>query len=215
MKRHIGKLKNTDARCVVVFMQLPERPTHALIIPVEGLSPRVEQAVMGVVESREGQAAPTLAFVLERRLFPDTGKNMLTSLHNAGLLKDVPIDQVIMLPRPNMPFPLKDIIEQMGGTVISDNSTLPLPEEALGEKFNSHTENAKVETSDERKNIALNLLRQADDLSNEANRKRNEAYRFAPELREVADVGEVAAVEIAIPVTATKEVKRGTKKDKV
>lgn len=210
MKRHIGKLKNTDARCVVVFMQLPDRPTHALIIPVEGLSDRVEQALMGVVESREGQAAPTLAFVLERRLFPDTGKNMLVSLHNAGLLKDVPVDQVIMLPRPNMPFPLKDIIEQMGGTV----PTTPLPpadDTSALEKYNPHTENSKVQTAEERKNIALNLLRQADDLLAESNHKRREAYRFAPELNTDGVKAETALVEEETVIIPVEKIKRAKK----
>jgi hypothetical protein len=179
MKRHIAKLRNTDQRVVVLFMQIPDRSDHALVAPMENLSSHVEQLLMEIVESAEGQADPTLANVLGRRLVGNTGKSMLQVLHESQLLRAVHIDQVIMYPQPNMPFPLRDIIEKIGP------NTLPPPsDETLeaNEKFNPHNNNAAARAVEERLAIAKNLLAEAEDLQDAATRKRQDAYRIAPEL---------------------------------
>lgn len=189
MKRHIGKLKNTDQRVIVVFMQLPERPDHALIVSTDNLNPRLEQAVMDIVDSDEGQNDSILANVLARRLMPDSTASVLNVLHESGLLRTVHVDQVVMYPRPNMPFPLRDILEQMG-------DKLPIPtRETVEEKFNPHVNNVNARTDEERVNIAKNLLVEADLLSSEAEKKRQTAYSVAPELNPKANKAERKLVE--------------------
>lgn len=189
MKRHIGRLSNTDQRCVVVFMQIPGREDHALVVSTDNLAPRLEAAVMDVVDSVEGQSDAVLGRVLGRRLLPDTGENLMTVLHNQNLLRAVHVDQVTMYPMPNMPFPLRLIIEQMGGV---------LPEQEAGQgrddKFNQHQNNVDARSTEERRAIARNLLIEADLHQQDANRKRAEAYKFAPELN--PEKGKKAAVKI-------------------
>lgn len=144
LKRHVGQIKNTGQRCVVVFMQLPERPDHALVIPTDSLPDRVEHAVMQILESPEGQANPCLAHVMNARLMPEMGRSVLRYLHETGRLQAVPIDNMVMLPMPNMPFPLRKIIEDMGGVVTPAPAPVAAPVEtqlspqALAEAYQGH-----------------------------------------------------------------------------
>jgi hypothetical protein len=178
MKRHIGKIKNTDQRCVVVFMQIPGKEDHALVVSTDNLPPRFEQALMDIVESTEGQADAVLANVLSRRLLGDTGQPVLQALHESGFLRTVHIDQVVMLPLPNMPFPLRQIIIDMGGT-----APVSMEPQAVAEKFNPHTTNADAADAQTKLGLARGLLIEAEMLEGDARRKREQAYRYAPELK--------------------------------
>lgn len=205
MKRHIGKLVNTDQRCVVVYMQIPGREDHALIVATDHMHPRFEQAVMEILESPEGQADPVLANVLARRLMPESGKSVLQAMHEMGILTPVHVDRVIMLPQPNMPFPLRQIIEGMGNTLPKvDDSIEPQP------KFNPHTANTQAMSDENRAAIARNLLVEADLLEGDAKRKREQAYAYAPELRPA----EPPASAAPAPVTEEPAVVEPAKADK-
>lgn len=113
-QRHIGRMARTDQRLIVIFMQIPDREDHALIVASDSLPPRFEQALMQVVQSPEGQNAQDLGTVLARRLMPDTNASLLTTLHTAGLLQPVPVDNIVMFPLPNQAYPLRKILESMG-----------------------------------------------------------------------------------------------------
>lgn len=211
MKRHIGKIKNTDQRCVVVFMQIPGREDHALVVSTDTLPPRYEQALMQIVESPEGQNDPSLANVLDRRLMPDTGEKILEAMHNNGFLRAVPIDQVIMLPMPSMPFPLRSIIEKMGGTVPNSPATAQdVTETAADEKFNPHGANAQALTAESKAGIARMLLIEAEDLEAIAQQKRQQAYAYAPEIASVASGASVGEKIIAETTTKKTRAKRKT-----
>ena len=206
MKKHLGKLVNTDQRCVVVFMQIPGREDHALIVQTDNLNPRFEQAIMDVVESPEGQADPVLANVLGRRLLPESGKTVLQSLHEAGLLRTVHIDQVVMLPMPNMPFPLRTIIEGMG------NTKLPPPSAeaaAQQEKFNAPAVNLAASSVEERMGIAKGLLIEAELLQADADKKRKMAYQYAPELAPKVQKAEPVSLDNVVKKAAPR--KKATK----
>lgn len=193
MKRHIGRLVNTDQRCVVVYMQIPGREDHALIASTDSMHPRFEQAVMEILESPEGQSDPVLANVLARRLMPESGKSVLQAMHEMGILTPVHVDRVVMLPQPGMPFPLRQIIEGMGNTLPKIDDTIePQP------KYNPHTVNTQALSDENRVAIARNLLVEADLLDGDAKRKREQAYAYAPELR---PADPVAAAPVAAPVT--------------
>ena len=179
MKRHVGKMVNTDQRVVVAFMQIPGREDYALVIPTDTLPTRYEQAVMEILESPEGQAAETFADVLHRRLMPDNGKPVLQALHEGKMLKDVPVANVMMLPQPNMPFPLSSVLESMGRKI--PVSATPQPNYAV-EKYNQIQVNQRIEGVENRRAVAQNLLIEADMLEGEARKKRERAYSVAPEM---------------------------------
>lgn len=183
MKRHIGKIINTDQRVVVVFMQIPGREDHALVVSTDNLPPRFEQYLMEVVESPEGQQDPTLANVLGRRLMPDSTNTVLQAMHDTGYMRAVHIDQVMMYPMPNMPFPLRRIIESNNGSIPASTAVPAAAKAQTAEdKYNQHADNLAAYSADERANIARNLLVEADLLQSDADRKRAMAYRYAPEL---------------------------------
>lgn len=213
-KRHIGKMTNTDQRCVVVYMQIPGRESHSLVVGTDNLPLSIESYLMQVLESPEGQADPTLANVLGRRTMPDTGVNLLQTLHNVGLLQAIPIDNIVMLPMPNMPIPLRQIITDMGGKVPEADAP---PEAPLNEreKFNPYGQTQQTETSNQNRGIASNLLVEANLLEQEAQRKRDQAYQYDPTLRPQALTPvEAAPAPIAIEITdgSEKTVEKGLKK---
>jgi hypothetical protein len=176
MMRHVAKVSNTDQRCVVAFMQIPDRPDHALICPTDNLPPRYEQAVMEVLKSAEGQNEEIFAVALSRRLMPDTGKDILTTLHENGLLQAVETSRILMMPRPNQPVKLTDILQQLG-RVPGDPSHEEL------DKFNPHTNNLRAGDSEQRRAIAQNLLLEAQMLENDAKKKREKAYSYDASLK--------------------------------
>jgi hypothetical protein len=213
MKRHLARMANTDQRVVVVFMQVPGREDHALVVATDNLPPRWEQFLMQVVESPEGQSEPDLGLVLGRRLMPDTTDTLMAALHSAGLLRAVPINNVIMFPEPNRPYPLSTILRGMGRIIPEEyaaadeimEAAKPAPKPAAkapqqahdpykahdpytspnhgDTKFNPHTANHNVSASEDNTGIARGLLMEAEMLETEARHKRERAYSQAPHLR--------------------------------
>lgn len=198
MKRHIGKIRNTDRRCVVAFMQLPGREDHALVIDTEALPDRYHDALMEVVDSPDAQQSPTLATVLSRRIMPDTGADIMTTLHHAGYLMPVPVANIVMYPMPNMPFPLQSIIDANGGSL--NHGVNPSQADQPYEKYNPVVSNQEAEASQGMRGMALNKLAEAELLEAEANRKREEAYRYDPSLRPQSK-----ALRAELPATSANE----------
>lgn len=181
MLRHVAKLANTDQRCVVAWMQIPQREDHALVIPIDNLPARMEQAVMDVLHSPEGQNEETFAMALSRHLMPDTGEDIFRTLHTSNRLVAVPVSQVLMLPRPNQPVKLSTVLEQLGR--LPNQQGQSLTEDYATHKFNPHLANQQAESAENSRNIARNLIVEAEMLEADAKRKREQAYGFDPVLR--------------------------------
>lgn len=180
IKKHVGRIKSSDQRCVVVFMQLPDNKEKALIINSEALPPRFEQLLQEVVDSAEGQRERDLANAMARRTVPETGRTVLEEFHRRGLLRAESIDNVVMMPRSNTPFPLRDILKQMG-EIDSVQGAAKAPE--VNSKHNQVTANMTADKAEERLHLGNNLLMEARMLEAEAQKKREQAYRHAPSLR--------------------------------
>jgi len=181
MMRHVAKIARTDQRCVVVFMQIPGREDHALVVPTDSLPPRFEQAVMDVLQSPQGQQEENFGVVLSRHLLPDTGQNILEALHTQNRLLPVPVQQVLMMPTPNQPVKLSSILESLGR--LPDQQTKGLMEEYATEKFNPHLNNQMAESNENTRSIARNLIVEAEMLELEARKKRDRAYGIDESLR--------------------------------
>lgn len=219
LKRHAGKLLNTDQRVVVVMMQIPGREDHALVCPTDTLPPRYEQAVRDLLESNEGQSEEMFANLLSRRFMPDTGRTVLQTLHEENRLIPVPVSQVVMLPHPARPFPLEQILAAMGRKVPASTATtnavappmpvaqpqaqalaeaaLPQAKPPTTEKFNPHVVNQQAHVSDQNVGTAKNLLIEAEMLEADAQSKRSRAYAMAPSLRPAAAEPTVVAQPVA------------------
>lgn len=209
MKRHFARMANTDQRVVVVFMQVPGKEDHALVVSTDNLPPRWEQALMSVADSPEGQGDPDLGNVLGRRMMPDSTETILQALHGAGLLLPVPINNVIMFPEPNRPFALRQILQAMGRIAPDEFAQVdklneaaaakaapkvspvgqhktpvdPFAAPAADTKFNPHTANQSADVSSGDTAIAHGLLMEAEMLEADARAKRERAYQQAPHLR--------------------------------
>ena len=175
MKRHIGRMANTDQKIVVVFMQIPGKEDHALVVSTDNLPPRMEQYMMQILESPEGQGDENLGNVLGRRLMPESTDTLFQTLHNQGFLKSVPVDNVIMYPAPNQPHPLRGILENLGRLAPKTN--------AETEKYNPYVTNQGASTKEDGLGVANNLLVEAELLEEEARKKRERAFSYAPQLR--------------------------------
>jgi hypothetical protein len=229
MKRHIARMANTDQKVVVVFMQIPDRADHALVVAVDNLPPRWEQHVMQIVESPEGQSDPDLGNVLNRRLMPDSTETVLFALHQAGLLLPVSIDRVIMFPEPNRPYALRQILQAMNRVVpdeydavdrLNESTSAKHVANQVGQqrtpvdpyatvadtKFNPHTANQDATVSEGNAGIANGLLIEAEMLESEARAKREKAYTYAPHLRPQVkkSLRAAAPIEAAPAPVATK-----------
>lgn len=202
MNRHTAKIVNTDQRCVVVYKQIPGREDHALVVATDSLPLRLESALISLVESNEGQQELELSRLLGRRLLPETGTTVLQTLHEHGLLHRVHIDNIVMMPVPNMPFPLRQVIENTGGVVPTADPALADASAALvaqkererqevaareaQAKFNPYAETTARDVNENQKAIAQGLIIEAEMLEADAQRKREQAYMHNPGLRPAA-----------------------------
>ena len=184
--KHVGMIANTNKKIVVVFNQIPDREDHSLVVDMEALPERIHDPIESVLKSSEGQQAHDLGHVLSRRYFPDTTEIILQHLHEAARLQAVPLESVIMLPRPNSPVPLKDILIHANKYVEkTDPDTQTMSPEEVAEKFdkfNQHALNQQIDTNTDAVERAQNLLIEADMLQEEVNAKRQQAYRLNPSL---------------------------------
>lgn len=190
MYRHTGQLNNTGKNVVVVFMQLPEDPTHALVIDTDALPDMYNEALRKVVESTEGQQAKNLADVLARRPSPDgSSTSMLVKFHQSHRLQKVPVTNVTMVPRRGVRWPLTDVISAMASqeTVPQGFDDLdPETKAAVAadlKKFNVHAVNSENDNAGAIKAQAANLLEMARMLEMDAQSKREQAYRIDPSLK--------------------------------
>ena len=183
--KHVGKITNTDKRCVVVCPRLPGAPDKSLVVDTDALPDSLHQALMGIVEG-EGQMQPKLDELLSRRMMPDTRLDVLNTLHQRGHLQTVSVDNLSLTPRPNIEVPMRDVVAHM---TIDENMRSPIPEATNPtmdprDVASMYEENQNITQDDNRLAVANGLIFEARLLEEDARKKREEAYNMAPELRE-------------------------------
>ena len=62
--KHVGRIKNTGRRCLVVFRTLPNDAFNCLIIQTESLEPDYHDQLISVVDSAAAQSANEFSEVL-------------------------------------------------------------------------------------------------------------------------------------------------------
>lgn len=97
--KHIGKIKNTGTKVLVVFRTLPGESNTALVLPVSQLPDSYHDSLMSLVETAEAQDAFELGEIMFARNFPD-GRPMLLAMQADNRLQKVATDTVMMLPTP-------------------------------------------------------------------------------------------------------------------
>lgn len=130
--KHVGRIKNTGRRCLVVFRTLPNDAFNCLIIQTESLEPDYHDQLISLVDSAAAQSANEFSEVLARSIFSD-GSTMLPSLHVKGLLTKIATDQVEMIPNMQTTILLSELnqaIAEQQGVSIQDLAMRGSPKEA-------------------------------------------------------------------------------------
>jgi hypothetical protein len=208
--KHVGRIKSTGRRCMVVFRTLPGDAFNCLVIMSDSLDPGYHDQLISLVESNAAQSANEFSEVLARATFSD-GSTMLPSLHVKGLLSKVATDAVEMVPNMQSTILLSElnqIIAQQAGVSVQDlaiknnsNQNVEIQELAkvkdispttgntdpIGDQNVSKTTSASVNdqplTDDA---LAKKFRSDADRLSKEAAELRRQAEALAPTKKKVA-----------------------------
>lgn len=201
--KHVGIIENIGRRCIVVFRQIYDEkgnilePDNCLVTETDSLPDYVHQDIMSIVESEPAQRTGNLYEVLARTRLSD-GSISLSWLAANGRLKKVKTSNVMLAPDSNTKIKLSKInriieLEKSGYTqrdieriIQDDTDDAPRKkeridstnyEEKLVEQVTPAVDNVLTD-----KEIAQNLLNQADHFTKEAARLKEEAYRISPDL---------------------------------
>lgn len=211
--KHVGRIKNTGAKVLVVFRTLPGESNTALVLPVAQLPDSYHDSIMEVVETDQAQESFEFGEIMFIRAFPD-GRPMLQAMQADGRLQKVPTDNVIMTPTPNDSVELAQlnilIAEQKNCTVddlytfvsgapkksdatVQDVAEVkdiaPAVDPDIPAPLRAQASNTEA-LSD--KDIAKSYRSQADAMYKEAARLRKEADALDPPQKKAAKVKESA-----------------------
>ncbi len=192
LTKHVG-IDTANSRVALIMTVLPDTE-DCLVVNTDRLPSDLKENFTHILGSQEGQTAINLADVLARRLYSDSGKNMLQTLHEYGYIRKASIDEIHMTPSPAYKIPLRTVLVEsniIARPVVAEDTT----------KFNPHHYNAQAANVGEALGTARNLLIEADLLEQSAREKREQAYNYAPSLRPGAPAPTDKAEPIDIPFT--------------
>lgn len=182
--KHVGKMKNNNAKVAVVYRTLPGDAFHALVVGTSSLQESYHDALMSLIQSASGQEANELAEILVARKFPD-GSNMLQFLHAQGYLKKVPTDGVLMTPTPNDSVSLDQLNE-----LLAQQKGVSVDELALTDGVNPNPKTKKeLEPKPETENVAQSLTQESIEnmTPTQLRSKADALFKQAQQLRKQAD----------------------------
>lgn len=193
--KHVGKIKNTGAKVLVVFRCLPGDTGTALVLPTATLPDSYHDSIIPLVESEQGQDAFEFGEIMFTRHFPD-GRQMLSAMQQDGRLQKVPTESVVMTPSVNSELPLSELnaliaeqrgvaIDELPNLVAGGSSRNPDKSETKSDSLEILEESttvaqAPVNEALSDKDLAKSYRSQADALYKEAAKLRREADELDP-----------------------------------
>lgn len=196
--KHVGRVRTTGKKCIVVFRTLPGDAYSCLIAPTENLPDSYHDAIINLVESSGGQSSYEFGEVMARSNFPD-GSIMLAALHTQGRLIKVSTDQIDMIPNSTTRVQLSElnqlIAESRGVTVDSLAIRSGMQDPNTEVKEIASVKDLPAETADVSKTTSSSAVvdetaspeeqakfyrSQADKLAKEAAAMRRKAEELAP-----------------------------------
>ena len=184
--KHVGRIKNNQKKCCVVYRVLPGDPNNCLIVMTQSLDAAEHDALINLVDSSTAQQSEELGVAMARAQLPD-GRNMLAGFHTTGKLLKVATDQVEMTPNNTTTIQLdvlnNAIAEQKGVTVNdlaiknTQGETVPEVTDAPVDATTAYTSTPDVLTDAD---LAAQYRSQADSMFKEAKRLREQAEELAP-----------------------------------
>jgi hypothetical protein len=179
--RHVGKIKSTSQRCLVVFRQVPDEPESCLVTITDSLPDRYHSDIVNGVESISAQQELEFATYAARTPL-SSGENMLSWLHGQGRLKKMSTDDITMLPAPNQTISLKELNEHLD-TIKKENEPAAVPPPTVSESADVTSSGSAMGDVQ----IGKNLLNQALTWEKEVARLREQAYSLVPNLKPKED----------------------------
>jgi hypothetical protein len=173
VKKHIGVLRSSGAKIILVFRFLPEEPTSCLVIEQGRLPDAYASATWRAVDSKEGQLTNDLYEVLNKNIYPDGG-NMLHVLHANGLLRKVAVSDVVLTLTPTHQLALEVL-----NSTIASKATDPAKVDSLFVEPVADTKPTDVSLEAQ----AKQLLIEAEAMMCAARGKREAAYVLCPAFR--------------------------------
>lgn len=184
--KHVGFLKKSNAKVIVVYKTIPGDSENALVIDKDALRPFEEDQIIPALESKDGQDAFDFGDLLGRKKMPvdamidQTGSeisqsvqgvSVLEYLHAKSMLIKQPTYNVIMTPTSSNTISLDElnmeIANQRGTTVddlaMKDPTSLP--------------------DGDVQKTEANNMLMRAERLQLQVDELKENAYKLDETLR--------------------------------
>jgi len=197
--KHVGRVKATGKKCIVVYRTLPGDAYNCLIAPTENLPDSYHDAIINLVESSTGQTANEFAEVMARSSFPD-GSIMLAALHTQGRLVKASTDQIEMLPNNSYAILLSELNQ-----TIAEQRGVPVDDLSIKSSLESKQVDAKVEIKPvvEELTTLLTPEEQAKKYRSEADRLSKEAASLRRQAEDLIPTAKKAKVESEVEVSVT------------
>lgn len=202
--KHVGKVKNTGTKVVVVFRTLPGESNSALVLSTHNLPDSYHDSLMTVIESEQAQDVFEFGELMFTRPFPD-GRPMLEAMQQDGRLLKYPTDTIIMTPTPNVEIQLDQLnvmIAEQKNCAVDELCNFVSGAQKMQKKITeAPSAPAILETVEEavpvvdqpvlsEQDLAKNYRSQADALYKEAARLRREADSLDPPKKKTAKAEE-------------------------
>ena len=191
--KHVGKMKNTGAKVLVIFRTLPGESGTALVLPTATLPDQYHDAVIQLVESEQGQDVNEFGEIMFIRHFPD-GRPMLLAMQQDSRLQKVPTDNVLMTPQINSSIPLdqlNSLIAEQKGIPVDELATLVSGSPKKANPDTKKTQESKPQVSEplvtEPVKAAENEVLSDKDLAKSYRSQADAMYKEAARLRKQAD----------------------------
>jgi hypothetical protein len=203
--KHVGK--QGDRKVAILFRQVPDEEHMCLIVYPETLPAVYHDAVMRVLESIPGQNSEQFADELHRNLLPD-GRNILTTLHNDGMIKKVQTATISITPNSQSNVRLDELNrllnDMQGGNTASAklaelDKAAGLQSPGLNRQESLLSSEALDDATLARNQMvqAEKMIAEAKGLLAEAERMKADAEKLNPELVVVDKKAEANAIRAA------------------
>lgn len=106
--KHVGRIKGSGSKVIVVFRTLPGESDHALVLPVSAMTADQHDSIMKLLDTPQAQSAFEFGEMMFIRSFPD-GRRMLTACQRDNMLTKMATTKIIMTPNTSDEIVLSDL----------------------------------------------------------------------------------------------------------
>lgn len=188
--KHIGKIKNTGSRVVVVFRTIPGESNNALVVHANNLPDSYHDSLMSLVESEQAQDAFEFGEIMFSRPFPD-GRPMLKAVQEDGRLQKYATDMILMTPYPTVEIRLDQLntmIAEQKNCAVDDLCNFVSGSTIRNSQTNSEPKKIDIpNTQTDTKSESTNQILTDQDLARSYRSQADAMYKEAARLRREAD----------------------------